>query len=536
MSSGVRAHGSESGHSGRAKEGRPSRRQAGSDEEVLVAVMGPSGTGKSTFINLVSNSRLGVGHGLDSHTAEVQPSRSFWLDDRRVRLIDTPGFDDSTKSDTDILELIARFLSIEYRKGRKLSGILYLHRISDVRMGGIARRNFTMFHKLCGSDAIRNAAIATTRWEEVDARIGAERQTELASKPIFFKPVLDEGAQMFRHDHGLESAQDIMRSFLRNQPRPLLIQREMVDEGKPLSETEAGRELQREIRTQMEKHNKKMQELREELQEAAKDHDDELRADLDKEMQDMRVMLARLQNDAKRLAESSSSKEPSTVRKVEKSLPRAPAPPNTEADPELPLSAEIARTPHSRPIGIPPPRSTSSPAPSAPTGTSLPPPPPVPLPAAPSTGRTHLRTPSASRSQRAISSPPQLSPSPTTARGPDAHQDLLYDHAEIKRMIADLQHEVRQLRESLHEALQSNNIQAQRTLERRLQAVEGRLGGFTRDPDAGWQVDIWGIITHVPKKLWAMLIYVVDSFRAAPVDPGSPASHRSKRSRASHPP
>ena len=49
--------------------------------------------------------------GLESCTAEVQLSDQFTLDRRRVVLIDTPGFDDTSKSDTEILQMIAAFLA-----------------------------------------------------------------------------------------------------------------------------------------------------------------------------------------------------------------------------------------------------------------------------------------------------------------------------------------------------------------------------------------------------------------------------------------
>ena len=54
---------------------------------------------------------LRVGVGLESCTAEVQVADEFTLDGRTVTLIDTPGFDDTTKSDTEILKLIAFFLA-----------------------------------------------------------------------------------------------------------------------------------------------------------------------------------------------------------------------------------------------------------------------------------------------------------------------------------------------------------------------------------------------------------------------------------------
>lgn len=62
------------------------------------------------FINLVSGSSLGVSGGLRSCTNAVQVAEAFNLDGRRVSLIDTPGFDDTTQSDADVLRTIAAFL------------------------------------------------------------------------------------------------------------------------------------------------------------------------------------------------------------------------------------------------------------------------------------------------------------------------------------------------------------------------------------------------------------------------------------------
>jgi len=48
---------------------------------------------------------------LKSCTAEVQVADEFILDGQPVVLIDTPGFDDTERSDTDVLKLIAAFLA-----------------------------------------------------------------------------------------------------------------------------------------------------------------------------------------------------------------------------------------------------------------------------------------------------------------------------------------------------------------------------------------------------------------------------------------
>ena len=43
--------------------------------------------------------------------AEVELADEFTLDGRVVTLIDTPEFDDTSKSDTEILKIIAAFLA-----------------------------------------------------------------------------------------------------------------------------------------------------------------------------------------------------------------------------------------------------------------------------------------------------------------------------------------------------------------------------------------------------------------------------------------
>ena len=55
------------------------------------------------FINLVSGANLGP------CTSTVRVTDPFSLDGRRVILVDTPGFGDTARSDTDVLKVIAAF-------------------------------------------------------------------------------------------------------------------------------------------------------------------------------------------------------------------------------------------------------------------------------------------------------------------------------------------------------------------------------------------------------------------------------------------
>jgi predicted GTPase len=55
-----------------------------------------------------------------------------------ITLVDTPGFDDSNISDSEILMKLLGWLKETQEDEQKLSGILYLHRIDAPRMQGSA--------------------------------------------------------------------------------------------------------------------------------------------------------------------------------------------------------------------------------------------------------------------------------------------------------------------------------------------------------------------------------------------------------------
>ena len=78
---------------------------------VCLATITGDSSGCLQFIKLVSGSDLQVGTNVAATTVEVQLADGFILEGRTVILIDTPGFDDTSWSDTDILRRIATFLA-----------------------------------------------------------------------------------------------------------------------------------------------------------------------------------------------------------------------------------------------------------------------------------------------------------------------------------------------------------------------------------------------------------------------------------------
>jgi hypothetical protein len=150
-----------------------------------------------------------------------------------------------------------------YENGKKLAGVIYIHRISDIRMSGISTRNFKMFRQLCGDSTLQNVVVLTNMWGEVTREIGEAREAELASQDIFFKPVLEKGALLLRHENTTQSAHAVLQRIIQNRPLPLQIQRELIDEKKDISGTAAGVELNNEMMLQIEEHRREMEALQE---------------------------------------------------------------------------------------------------------------------------------------------------------------------------------------------------------------------------------------------------------------------------------
>ncbi|KAF9647085.1 hypothetical protein BDM02DRAFT_2814789 [Thelephora ganbajun] len=253
--------------------------------------MGTTGSGKTSFINLASKSTLDVGTNLKSCTEEVQASEQFTVDGHPVVLIDTPGFQDTSKSDMDILDSIAQSLAAWCEQGERLGGIIYVHRISDVRFSGTAIKNFKTLLAMCGTKALQNVVIVTNMWGKVTPEVGVSREQELVSN--FFKPALENGALLLRHNDTTESAHDIIRDVLSKQRVTLQIQEEIIYQSKRIGETAAGKGLLRELDAQVARRLGQLQELHEMLNQIEAD-DGETRQELQQEVLNLREELVTL--------------------------------------------------------------------------------------------------------------------------------------------------------------------------------------------------------------------------------------------------
>ncbi|KIM76264.1 hypothetical protein PILCRDRAFT_12872 [Piloderma croceum F 1598] len=179
--------------------------------ENMVVVMGLTGVGKSQFIERATRSNGdSVGHSWRSRTSDVRAVRAVNpANGSPVVFVDTPGFNDTFKSDEEILTIITDWLT--KAKKAKVSTILYLHRMSDNRMSGSAMKNLQLFRSICDKKAMPNVAIVTTMWSKVGREDGILWE-EVLKKEVWDDMVVN-GCKIERFEDTYQSAWDIVNKF-----------------------------------------------------------------------------------------------------------------------------------------------------------------------------------------------------------------------------------------------------------------------------------------------------------------------------------
>ncbi|KAF8184006.1 P-loop containing nucleoside triphosphate hydrolase protein [Pholiota molesta] len=230
--------------------------------DVVIPVLGPTGVGKSTFINYVLESigktqRVIVKHDLRSTTSHLNPVIVEFDHDHgftnpnsdnkgRLVLVDTPGFDDTTVNDAEILRRISVWLAMSYAAKMRLGGVIYLHDITHRRMCGTTLRNLAVFRKLVGEDALKCVVLGTTMWSTVDSVLGHNREEQLKSE--FWNDMIEAGSQVVRV-LAKDTPRAIVNSILdrakirQSKIEFLTIQKELVKMRKFIPQTDAGQTL-----------------------------------------------------------------------------------------------------------------------------------------------------------------------------------------------------------------------------------------------------------------------------------------------------
>jgi hypothetical protein len=162
-----------------------------------------------------------------------------------VHFIDTPGFDDSRRSDSETLQELAYWLGAAYERDIQLSGIIYLSRITDNRLRGTAHQGLRALKAMCGDLGLHGVVFATTMWDKFAPELVSEafkRHQELRKR--IYEEMGDNGGQIVALTAGVADAVEIVEQIVRRKSRMTLVfQRQLIDEDRPLHKTDVGKVL-----------------------------------------------------------------------------------------------------------------------------------------------------------------------------------------------------------------------------------------------------------------------------------------------------
>ena len=184
-------------------------------------------------------------------------------------LVDTPGFNDTYRPDTDILASIVDWMKASYQE-MQLSGIIYLHDIKLDRMYGSSLTNLRMFRKLCGDDNLANVILATTKWSDPPKSEELSREEQLKTDDEFWGLMIRDGSLVRRFDNTKPSARALVEEILNTGKDHITpqIQHEVVELGRNLSETEAGAFIDKRLIELAKRHQEEVEGLMEEQERA----------------------------------------------------------------------------------------------------------------------------------------------------------------------------------------------------------------------------------------------------------------------------
>ncbi|KAF8989232.1 P-loop containing nucleoside triphosphate hydrolase protein [Cyathus striatus] len=185
-------------------------------DDIIIAVMGASGCGKSTFISKATGYEAGVGHSLEPCTTKIHMVKitSSGFNNPDIVLVDTPGFHDSP-THLKQLQSVSKHLTPSGSKAKRhqLSGLLYFHRMTDNRIReAFPIHDLEVFPELISSGVFKNVSLVTTMWDSIEKEIGEQREDHLCRR--YWRAMSDRRSHVLRFQNTRESAWSILRPII----------------------------------------------------------------------------------------------------------------------------------------------------------------------------------------------------------------------------------------------------------------------------------------------------------------------------------
>ncbi|KAK4452250.1 hypothetical protein QBC34DRAFT_294246 [Podospora aff. communis PSN243] len=224
------------------------------DKDFVILLLGPMRSGKTSFVKHLNGEGDVNTCKWASGTTTQCNTHKFELSGTKYRIIDTPGLEDAPRSNLSVLKMIAAEMDKIGKEGLTIGGVVYFHRITNLRLTGSDRANIEIFERICGSSFLYRAAFATTMWNTVGSRERSKFSQLHTSIEKKYAHLTKQGTEFFKFEtNKRNSAEPILQFFAsassRSGPR-LQLEGEVMRTGlsaTSIRRTEAGKGIVRQM-------------------------------------------------------------------------------------------------------------------------------------------------------------------------------------------------------------------------------------------------------------------------------------------------
>ncbi|RSL91091.1 hypothetical protein CDV31_015543 [Fusarium ambrosium] len=183
-----------------------------------------------------------------------QAVQIFFGDEQKqsITVVDTPGFDDTYRSQGEILAEISEFLAAQ--------------------MTGSSMTSLRLLRSLVGDEALGNVIFVTNMWNKLrdeDRGEALRREQELIDE--FWSPMIEKGSYVAQFDGTTESAFSLVYHLAGKESVVLNVQKQIMDQDKSVLGTSAGEDLAYKLEQDIKQYRVQVEDLEAQLR-------DELRA------------------------------------------------------------------------------------------------------------------------------------------------------------------------------------------------------------------------------------------------------------------
>ncbi|PPQ69581.1 hypothetical protein CVT24_001381 [Panaeolus cyanescens] len=191
-----------------------------SSEDRMIVLMGPTGTGKSAFIEALASKspdgRLGISKNqLESVTKVATVYQLENVKDKLgcyINIVDTPGMADPDISELQVLKGVERWRDEcnNYNNTRAL----YFHSITDPRMPGTKKRCLEIMQAFWGNYNAEPTSLVTSMWNTLTEK--ARKKAEMRREDMgdlekdFWGDWKDKGSRILKFDNTYDSALEVL--------------------------------------------------------------------------------------------------------------------------------------------------------------------------------------------------------------------------------------------------------------------------------------------------------------------------------------